>query len=105
MAGDRFTEADAVALLRPRCDYCHDDMNLPIRVAVDILDGFGVPVRGQLICTGCFEDAGFTGWNADGGGWPDPLGHDEPIREEGDTPASHREIAAALQGKPWRQVA
>jgi hypothetical protein len=99
--GQRLTEADEVALLRPRCDACGEDTNPLFRVAVRVP---GMPL-GSEVCAGCFPAVGLTGWSHASGGWPDPLGADEPIPEEGNVPAGYQIIGAALEGRLWQGAA
>lgn len=103
--GIRFSDADAVAFLRPQCDYCHEDSNPPITVQAAVFDLGGNSMTGRRICRYCVSGQGLTGWSHAGGGWPNPLGRDEPIPEEGDKPAGLHEIVAALEGRLWQGAA
>jgi hypothetical protein len=69
---------------------------------MDEVDLGGDSIIGRDICAHCLPLAGFTGWSHAAGGWADPLGHDEPLLEEGDLPAGWQTIGAALEGRLCR---
>jgi hypothetical protein len=98
--GRRKSEAELIAESYPRCDYCREDTNPVVHIAVDEIDRNGRSMMGLNICSHCIPRVGLTGWSQAAGGWPNPLGHDEPLREEGDKPAAWQAIAAALEGHP-----
>jgi hypothetical protein len=93
-----FREADGVALLRPVCACCGEDTNPVFLVAIE--DPYRRVRKGELVGAHVVEKRGFTGWN--GAGWPDPLGTDEPILEDGDRPVDFGAILEALRGKVWQ---
>ena len=86
-----------MAETRPRCFVCGDDYDALHEVGTEA--PLGLPA-GALVCGSCITNhLGLTGWSRRGGGWTDPLGHDEPIHEEGDRPADFQTIVAALEGR------
>jgi hypothetical protein len=97
--GRRKSEAELIAESRLRCYWCKEDANPVIHIAVDEIDRNGQSMLGQNMCSYCIPRAGLTGWSHAAGGWANPLGHDEPLAEEGDRPAIWQTIAAALEGR------
>jgi hypothetical protein len=95
--GRRKSEAERVAEGRQRCDFCEDDSNPVFRIGVDQVALGGRSMMGRKICAYCLPREGFTGWSYAAGGWPDPLGRDEPLPENGDKPAGWMAIGAALE--------